>query len=153
MPIAIVATKNGHSAHSGSRVSMPLAANSVFRTACLSLARRKPRSNWTARYWPTWLCTIKPALRLWLLKHKLPWLPDRFRFCIAANGAQLGSVCIWKSDNMTPPVDDLIVQAEEQFALAADAAALENAKAKFLGKQGALTTMLKGLAKLDPEQK
>src|SRR3546814_1519244 len=54
---------------------------------------------------------------------------------------------------MTPPVDDLIVQAQEQFAQANDAAALENAKAKFLGKQGALTAMLKGLAQLDPEQK
>ncbi|SHG66949.1 phenylalanine--tRNA ligase subunit alpha [Pollutimonas bauzanensis] len=54
---------------------------------------------------------------------------------------------------MTPPVDDLIVQAKEQFAQAADAAALENAKARFLGKQGALTAMLKGLAQLDPEQK
>ncbi|WP_353152344.1 phenylalanine--tRNA ligase subunit alpha [Pollutimonas bauzanensis] len=54
---------------------------------------------------------------------------------------------------MTPPVDDLIVQAKEQFAQVADAAALENAKAKFLGKQGALTAMMKGLAQLDPEQK
>ncbi|MGB3288475.1 MAG: phenylalanine--tRNA ligase subunit alpha [Burkholderiaceae bacterium] len=54
---------------------------------------------------------------------------------------------------MTPPVDDLLVQAKEQFAQASDAAALENAKAKFLGKQGALTALLKGLAQLDPEQK
>lgn len=54
---------------------------------------------------------------------------------------------------MITPVDDLIVQAEEQFAQAADAAALENAKARFLGKQGALTSMLKGLAQLDPQQK
>jgi len=54
---------------------------------------------------------------------------------------------------MTPPVDDLLAQAKEQFAQASDAAALENAKAKFLGKQGALTALLKGLAQLDPEQK
>ncbi len=54
---------------------------------------------------------------------------------------------------MTPPVDDLILQAKELFAQAPDAAALENAKARFLGKQGALTAMLKGLAKLDPQQK
>ena len=54
---------------------------------------------------------------------------------------------------MTTQVDDLIVQAKEQFAQAADAAALENAKARFLGKQGALTAMLKGLGKLDPEAK
>ena len=54
---------------------------------------------------------------------------------------------------MTPPLDDLIAQAKERFAEASDAAALENAKAKFLGKQGALTALLKGLAQLDPEQK
>ncbi|MFC3338758.1 phenylalanine--tRNA ligase subunit alpha [Paracandidimonas soli] len=54
---------------------------------------------------------------------------------------------------MTSTADDLVVQAQEQFAQAADAAALENAKARFLGKQGALTELLKGLAKLDPEQK
>jgi phenylalanyl-tRNA synthetase alpha chain len=49
--------------------------------------------------------------------------------------------------------DDLVLQAKELFAQAADAAALENAKARFLGKQGALTVLLKGLGKLDPEQK
>ena len=54
---------------------------------------------------------------------------------------------------MTSAVDGLIVQAKEQFTRAGDAASLENAKARFLGKQGALTTLLKGLAKLDPEQK
>ena len=54
---------------------------------------------------------------------------------------------------MISVVDDLIDQAKEQFAQAGDAAALENAKARFLGKQGALTAMLKGLAKLDPDQK
>lgn len=54
---------------------------------------------------------------------------------------------------MASTADDLVVQAQEQFAQAADAAALENAKARFLGKQGALTELLKGLAKLDPEQK
>lgn len=54
---------------------------------------------------------------------------------------------------MTSPVDDLIVQAQEAFAQSADATALENAKARFLGKQGALTAMMKNLAQLDPEQK
>jgi phenylalanyl-tRNA synthetase alpha chain len=54
---------------------------------------------------------------------------------------------------MTSLVDDLIAQAKERFALAGDAAALENAKAKFLGKQGAITAMLKELAKLDPQEK
>ena len=54
---------------------------------------------------------------------------------------------------MTSPVDDLIVQAQEAFAQSADVTALENAKARFLGKQGALTAMMKNLAQLDPEQK
>ena len=54
---------------------------------------------------------------------------------------------------MTSPVDDLVVQAQEQFAQAPDANALENAKARFLGKQGSLTALMKGLAKLPPEEK
>ena len=54
---------------------------------------------------------------------------------------------------MTSPVDDLIVQAQEAFAQSADVTALENAKARFLGKQGALTAMMKNLAQLDAEQK
>ena len=54
---------------------------------------------------------------------------------------------------MTQSVDDLVAQAQEQFAAAGDAAALENAKAGFLGKEGALTVLLKGLSKMDPEQK
>ncbi len=50
-------------------------------------------------------------------------------------------------------VEDLAEQARQQFAEAPDAASLENAKARFLGKQGALTNLLKGLAQLPPEQK
>lgn len=54
---------------------------------------------------------------------------------------------------MTTMVEDLIAQACELFAQAADAAALENAKARFLGKQGALTAQMKALAQLTPEEK
>ncbi|CAM3770746.1 phenylalanine--tRNA ligase subunit alpha [Bordetella tumulicola] len=54
---------------------------------------------------------------------------------------------------MTLLADDLVSQARERFAAATDAAALENAKARFLGKEGALTMLLKGLGKLEPEQK
>jgi phenylalanyl-tRNA synthetase alpha chain len=54
---------------------------------------------------------------------------------------------------MTESVDDLVIQAQERFAEAVDAASLENAKARFLGKDGALTVLLKGLGKLEPEQK
>ena len=54
---------------------------------------------------------------------------------------------------MTISVDDLISRAQEQFSNAKDAASLENAKAQFLGKQGEITALLKGLAQLAPEQK
>ncbi|MDN5841825.1 MAG: phenylalanine--tRNA ligase subunit alpha [Alcaligenaceae bacterium] len=54
---------------------------------------------------------------------------------------------------MTSTLDDLIAQAKERFAQASDAAALENEKAGFLGKQGSITALLKGLAGLDPEEK
>lgn len=52
---------------------------------------------------------------------------------------------------MTSSVDDLVNQAQSSFAQAPDVASLENAKARFLGKQGSLTEMLKGLGKLDPQ--
>ncbi len=42
----------------------------------------------------------------------------------------------------------LIASARADFAACTDAAALENAKAKYLGKSGALTELLKGLGKL-----
>ena len=54
---------------------------------------------------------------------------------------------------MTTTLDELIAQAGERFARAADAAALENEKAAFLGKQGSLTALLKGLAGLGPDEK
>ena len=54
---------------------------------------------------------------------------------------------------MTQSLDELISQAQEKFAEAADAAALENEKAKFLGKNGVITGLMKGLAQLAPDQK
>jgi phenylalanyl-tRNA synthetase alpha chain len=45
----------------------------------------------------------------------------------------------------------LVSQAQEAFAAAQDPAALENAKARFLGKSGLITEQLKGLAGLEPE--
>jgi len=54
---------------------------------------------------------------------------------------------------MTSTVEDLVSQAQAQFSAALDAAALEDAKAHFLGKQGKLAGLLKGLAALPPEQK
>jgi len=54
---------------------------------------------------------------------------------------------------MSNALEELIAQARAAFEEAADAAALENAKAKFLGKQGVLTEQMKGLAKLDAQEK
>jgi phenylalanyl-tRNA synthetase alpha chain len=51
------------------------------------------------------------------------------------------------------PLAALISQAQSAFAAAPTPAALENEKARFLGKGGSLTELLKGLGKLDPEQK
>ena len=49
--------------------------------------------------------------------------------------------------------DSLIVAAQTAFAAADSPAELENAKALFLGKQGAVTEQMKALASLPPEQK
>ena len=48
-------------------------------------------------------------------------------------------------------LDQLVEHAKQDFAQAKDPAALEDVKAKYFGKSGILTDMLKGLGKLDPE--
>jgi len=53
---------------------------------------------------------------------------------------------------MTDP-EKLIKAAQAAFAAAAQPAALENEKARFLGKGGQLTELLKGLARLPTEEK
>ena len=50
-------------------------------------------------------------------------------------------------------IDQLISTARTAFAEAQQPAALENAKARFLGKAGSITELLKGLGKLSPEEK
>jgi len=50
-------------------------------------------------------------------------------------------------------VDAIVAEAASQFAAADDLPQLETAKARYLGKQGALTELLKGLGKLPPEEK
>jgi phenylalanyl-tRNA synthetase alpha chain len=49
--------------------------------------------------------------------------------------------------------DALVAEAVAAFAATADPAQLEQAKARFLGKQGRVTELLKGLGKLAPEEK
>jgi phenylalanyl-tRNA synthetase alpha chain len=51
------------------------------------------------------------------------------------------------------PIEQLIAQARAAFAAVQQPAALENEKARFLGKSGSVTELLKGLAKLAPEEK
>ena len=50
-------------------------------------------------------------------------------------------------------LDQLVQQATTEFAAAADGAALEQAKARYLGKTGSLTERLKSLGKLAPEER
>jgi phenylalanyl-tRNA synthetase alpha chain len=50
-------------------------------------------------------------------------------------------------------VDAIVAQAASEFAAIDDLPQLENAKARYLGKQGDLTALLKGLGKLAPEEK
>jgi len=47
----------------------------------------------------------------------------------------------------------LVQSAQAAFDAAATPADLENAKARFLGKSGSLTELLKGMAALSPEDK
>ena len=47
----------------------------------------------------------------------------------------------------------LVTQATSEFAACSDPAALENAKARYLGKTGALTELLKGLGKLSAAER
>ena len=50
-------------------------------------------------------------------------------------------------------LDTLVQTAHDDFAAAQQSAELEDAKARYLGKSGRLTDMLKGLGALPPEQK
>ena len=50
-------------------------------------------------------------------------------------------------------LDSLVTAAEADFCAAPQAAELENAKAKYLGKSGRVTELLKGLGALPPEEK
>ena len=50
-------------------------------------------------------------------------------------------------------LDDIVARALGEFGLAPDPAALENAKARYLGKAGELTALLKGLGALAAEER
>ncbi len=54
---------------------------------------------------------------------------------------------------MSTELDQLVDEARAAFTLAVQPAALENEKARYLGKSGAITERLKALAKLTPEDK
>ncbi len=50
-------------------------------------------------------------------------------------------------------LEHILDEALKSFATLEDAAALENAKARYLGKEGSLTGLLKGLGKLSAEER
>ncbi|MFZ5484646.1 MAG: phenylalanine--tRNA ligase subunit alpha [Pseudomonadota bacterium] len=50
-------------------------------------------------------------------------------------------------------LEDILDEARQAFAAAANLPALEQAKARFLGKSGAITEQMKGLGQLAPEQR
>lgn len=50
-------------------------------------------------------------------------------------------------------LDQIVESARAAFAAATQAATLENEKARFLGKQGSITELLKGLGKLSPDER
>ena len=52
---------------------------------------------------------------------------------------------------MTVDLDTVVAEAEGAFAATLEAAALEQVKARYLGKAGVIPDLLKGLGKLDPE--
>ena len=66
------------------------------------------------------------------------------------SGALSGPVFVCR---MSAELDELVKQAQTAFAAATQSAALENEKARFLGKSGAITERLKTLGKLGPDEK
>ncbi len=54
---------------------------------------------------------------------------------------------------MSNELDSLVASARQAFAEAATAAQLEDAKARFTGKSGRITELMKGLAALSVEEK
>lgn len=50
-------------------------------------------------------------------------------------------------------LEKIVIQAKADFSMAEDAASLENAKAKYLGKTGEITEHMKGLSNLAPPER
>lgn len=50
-------------------------------------------------------------------------------------------------------LEQIVAQASAEFASTTDAAELEQIKARYLGKSGSITELLKGLGKLDPDER
>src|SRR3954465_14760109 len=60
---------------------------------------------------------------------------------------------VFATGNRMNPLEQLVIQAQADFSAALDAAALENAKARYLGKTGQITEQMKGLGKLAPDER
>ena len=57
------------------------------------------------------------------------------------------------SDTMSNELDSLVAAARQDFAQAGTAAQLEDAKARFIGKSGRITELMKGMAALSVDEK
>jgi phenylalanyl-tRNA synthetase alpha chain len=79
------------------------------------------------------------------------WSPTRRAAALKA--VTLGDGLFSFSTVMNDDLDHLLQSAQTDFAAATTPAELENAKARFLGKSGRLTELLKGLASLSADAK
>jgi phenylalanyl-tRNA synthetase alpha chain len=59
----------------------------------------------------------------------------------------------WSRKHRMNPLEQIVIQAQADFCTAQDGAALENAKAKYLGKTGQVTEQMKALGKMAPDQR
>ena len=72
---------------------------------------------------------------------------------VGPSGKRSGRLCVQAMQTEPLDLESLVADAEGHFAASTDLASLEEAKACYLGKEGRLTALLKGLGKLPPEER
>src|SRR4030095_8476707 len=95
---------------------------------------------------PIWRYTTRPHLRRSRSRPKRPW-PEP---AIQAKGRRetASLFCLSVRSKHMDDLARIVDSALAEFAGCGDPAALENAKARYLGKSGALTEQLKSLGRL-----
>src|SRR6185503_20918795 len=73
--------------------------------------------------------------------------------CSPAKPSPIGAAWFTCRSTTMDDLDQLVVRAQQEFASAPTPAELENAKARFLGKAGRVTELLKALASLSVDEK